>query len=299
MSLWLESRHSRQIVVSEGAGTNRRWLWCSGGTILSAIGCLTRCEEETQMVDLIAAITEAKAAKTFASAFVGGYLMPAFGARSKSEIDLLVFSCLIEAGVVDPTAPIYDIARAFNLSPARVRTLLFNWQLRSTAASVDLRESLVVALRLTRFAKDGTLLTFGVESPLLREEIVARLKRRGVFADSTFTREIVRLPVDAFVEFLDDVVDEGTTRELRKILLKDKQLPDRSFKALATGVLSKLGEKVAGKAGEAVAGALVEGASEAVIRPAAERLEIFLSGLLAGDAAAAASPIGDDDVDVA
>jgi hypothetical protein len=80
-----------------------------------------------------------------------------------------------------------------------------------------------------------------------------------VFADATFAREIVRLPVDAFVEFLDDLVDDGTKRELRKALLKDKQLLNRSFRALATGVLSKLGEKVAGKAGEALAGSLVEG----------------------------------------
>src|SRR5579859_4968698 len=118
------------------------------------------------MIDLMTAITEPEAAKTFATAFVGEYLMPAFGARSKSEIDLLVFTCLIEAGAIDPAAPIYDIARAFNLTPARVRTLIFNWQLRSTAQGFDLRAALVDALRQTRFAKDGTYLTFGIESPL-------------------------------------------------------------------------------------------------------------------------------------
>jgi hypothetical protein len=248
------------------------------------------------MVDLRTAVSEPKAAKAFATAFVDQYLTPAFGARSKSEIDLLVFACLIEAGVIDPDAPIYDIARAFNLTPTRVRTLIFNWQLRSTAEGFDLRAALVAALVQTRFAKDGTFLTFGIESPLLREEIIARLKKKGVFADATFAREIIRLPVDAFVEFLDDFVDDATKRDLRKIPLEDKQLPDRSFKALVTGVLSKLGEKVAGKAGEAVAGALVEGAGDFVIKPVVGRMASFLSGLLAGDAAAAAAPISRDDI---
>ena len=55
------------------------------------------------------------------------------------------------------------------------------------------------ALKKTRFSKDGTLLTFGIESPLLKEEVTARLKRKGIFADAAFSRELVKLPVEAFV----------------------------------------------------------------------------------------------------
>jgi hypothetical protein len=69
----------------------------------------------------------------------------------------------------------------------------------------------VVALKKTRFSNDGKLLTFGVESPLLKEEITARLKRKGVFPDASFSKELVKLPVDAFVEFLDEIVDDETT----------------------------------------------------------------------------------------
>jgi hypothetical protein len=243
------------------------------------------------MPDVIKAIQDPKAGAAFAAAFVGGYLAPAFGARSKTEIDLLVFTCLIDAGAIDPAGPIYDIARAMNITPTRVRTLIFNWQLRSTASGVDLGAQLVAALRKTRFGKDGTYLTFGVESPLLREEITARLKRKGVFADATFSREIVRLPVDAFVEFLDDLVDDSTKTQLRKILVADKQLPDHSFKALAIGVLSALGEKVVGTVADDVVKGAVDGVGDAIVKPAIERMGSFLSGLLSGDAAAAAGPL--------
>jgi hypothetical protein len=151
--------------------------------------------------------------------FLTQYLIPAFGARSKTEIDLLVFGCLIQAGVIDPHAPIYDTARALNITPTRVRNLLFNWQLRSTSAETDLHNELILVLQQTRFAKDGTLMSFGIESPLLREEVRARLRRRGVFADASFSQELVRLPVDAFVEFLDELVDEPTKAELPRILV--------------------------------------------------------------------------------
>jgi hypothetical protein len=58
------------------------------------------------------------------------------------------------------------------------------------------------------------------------------------------------LLVEAFVEFLDEVVDQETKKEVRTTLVRDKQLPHTSFKALATGILAKLGEKVAGEAGK-------------------------------------------------
>jgi hypothetical protein len=242
-------------------------------------------------MDIKAALAKSANAQKFATTFVEAYLSPAFGARSKAEIDLLVFTCLLDAKAIDPNTPIYDLARVLNITPARARSLVLNWQLRSTAPQADLRQSIVEALRKTRFTKDGTLLTFGVENPLLKEEIAARLKRKGVFPDATFSKELVRLRVEAFVEFLDEIVDEGTKREVRTALVKDKQLPDTSFKALATGVLTKLGEKVAGEAGKEVAGALVGKA----VKPAAEKAVAFLAGMLAGDAKSATKSISKDD----
>jgi hypothetical protein len=237
--------------------------------------------------DIKTALADPNNSAAFAMGFLDGYLTPAFGARSKSETDLLVFGCLVTAKAIDPEGPIYDIARALNITPTRARGLVMNWELRTMSSQEDLRKALVGVLQHTRFSKDGTYLTFGVESPLVREEIVARLKRKGVFPDASFARELVRLPVEAFVDFLDDILDPKVKAAVKKTLITDKQLPDRSFKALATGVLMKLGEKVAGKAGEVVAGAI----GDAVFKPVAETVTGFLSDLLKGNAQGAASQV--------
>jgi hypothetical protein len=126
---------------------------------------------------------------------------------------------------------------------------------------------------------------------LLKEEITARLKRKGVFTDASFWKELIKLPVEAFVEFLDDVVDSETKKQVKKTLVEDKQLPDKSFKALATGVLAKLGEKVAGEAGKELAGEIVGN----VAKPAAEKAIGFVMGLLTGDAKSATKGITKDD----
>jgi hypothetical protein len=243
-------------------------------------------------IDIKGTLAKPANAAKFTAAFIAAYASPAFGAHSKSEIDLLVFSCLIEAGAIDPEAPEYDIARALNITPARVRTLILNWQLRSMPAQSDLRAAIIEALKKTRFSNDGKLLTFGVESPLLKEEITARLKRKGVFPDASFSKELVKLPADAFVEFLDEIVDDETKKQVRATLIKDKQIPDTSFKALATGVLVNLGKKAAGEAGGAFVGEL----TGKVAKAAAEKAASFLMGLLAGDAKGAAKGLSKDDI---
>jgi hypothetical protein len=225
----------------------------------------------------------AENAETFARTFLTAYLEPAFGARSKTEIDLLVFGCLIDAKVVDPDGPIYDIARGLNITPSRARSLVLNWQLRAAWAVADLGPMIVRALAKTRFSRDGTLLTFGIESPLLREEVGARLKRKGIFADASFSKELVRLPVDAFVEFIDELLDDRTKEAVKATLVHDKQLPDTSFKALAKGVLTKLGEKFADQAGGAIADAAFGKASA------------FITGILSGNVGDATRDIGADD----
>ena len=111
--------------------------------------------------------------------------------------------------------------------------------------------------------------------------MVARLKEKGFFSDSSFSREIVRLPVEAFVEFLDDLIDEATKRAFKVALVKDRAVPDTSFKALATGALKKLGEKVAGEAGGAIAKGIVGKTTD------------FLTSLFSHDGAAAAGSVED------
>lgn len=234
------------------------------------------------MHDITNVLSDDRKSAIFSRTFAEGYLSPAFGARSKSETDLLVFTALIEAGALDPAAQ-------HHTRPGAKPDL----QLAAQESGVQDRpfHSAARCASDDRFSKDGTLLTFGIESPLLKEAIVARLKEKGVFADTTFSREIVRMPLDAFVEFLESLLTPEVKADFVRRLVADRQLPDRSFRALAAGVLGKLGEKVAGKAGEAAAGGIVDATG-----PAAERLGGFIAGLLDGKPAEAVRKLAKEDL---
>ena len=198
----------------------------------------------------------------FSIGFVNGFAKPAFGAISKSEVDNLVFSLLIEAGALDPKSQAFEIARDLNVTPAKARNLLFQWQLRNLDGGSALKDDLAAALGTVRFAKDGNHLAFGIESPLLREELRSRLKHMGVYADTSFSAEIVRLPATHFVEFLDSFLDVKAKKAMHQALIDDGQIKDKSFKAAAFRLMKGVTRRVAGEAGDELAeifGAAVRG----------------------------------------
>ena len=198
---------------------------------------------------LITPLDDNENAEKFSKGFIETFTTPAFGAISKTEVDNLVFHLLVEVKALDPESQVYEIARDLNVTPAKARNLLFQWQLRSMGNGDNLKKDLVAALKSVRFANNGNLLSFGIESPLLREELRSRLKRRGVFADASFSSEIIRISVNHFVEFLDDFLSDTEKDEMHQALIEDNQLQDKSFKAVASRILRGVAKKVAGEAG--------------------------------------------------
>ena len=201
---------------------------------------------------LLTRLDDNENAKDFSKGFVKTFATPAFGAISKTEVDNLVFGLLVNANALDPKSQVYEIARDLNVTPAKARNLLFQWQLRKMGSGDALKNDLAEALTSIRFAKDGDYLSFGIESPLLREELRSRLKHLGIYADASFSPEMIRIPVGHFVEFLDAFHDDGAKEKMRQALIKDNQIKDKSFKAITSRLLESVAKKVAGEAGAEV-----------------------------------------------
>jgi len=200
----------------------------------------------------------------FAEKFLQRYLEPAFGTSSKAETDLLVFSLLHEVGAIASTRSQYEIARDLRITPMRVRSLKMQMELRDTTQTEDsLRARIVEALSRLRYAKDGDLIQFGIEDPLLREDIAARVKKLGATADSSFNRELVRIQIDAFVDFITDLMPEDRRELVRKALIK-AGMKDTSLEGLLVDALRTLGKKAAGELGDEIAKQAAELAGPAI-----------------------------------
>lgn len=152
----------------------------------------------------------------FAKAFAERYFAVAFGATPKSEVDQLVFDSLVTVKLIDPDGPIYDIARVLKITPARARSLLFQHQLRHDDTDLDHR--VLTTLSQAKFSLDDKRLSFGIESPLVRSVIEARLKSAGVFSDISLSGEILKVPVNQLGVFVKAFVSGDRADQLQKRL---------------------------------------------------------------------------------
>lgn len=201
--------------------------------------------------DIRNALDDNATAAALARTLIDGYLSPSLGAISKSEMDNLVFRCLVEAGAVKTDKGIYDIARRLSITPAKAKSLLFQWQLRQADDDAALRRRVYECLLDARFSTSGKLLTFGIESPLLREKLRAMFIEMRLFPDGSFSDEIVKIPIDQFVEFLDHTLDDARKTELVRALCPgDTQ--HLTFKGVFRSALQHWAGKVLGRAGDQV-----------------------------------------------
>ncbi len=198
------------------------------------------------LVEVRTALDDATVAAGFAKGFADAYFAQALGVLPKTEIDLLVFRLLIEAKVIDPGGSIFAIARALNLTPAKARNLLFQYQLRCIDdAAID--TMVLQTLSTAKFSVDDKRLSFGIESPLARATIDGRLKANGVFADISLSGDILKVPLAQLGDFIAILLTPDKATALEKALKGEGHLKK-------TGLIPWL-NKYAVRAGEGAAGA--------------------------------------------
>lgn len=158
-------------------------------------------------------------AAEFARAFLRSYIVPALGVLPKTEIDLRVFTLLVQAGAVDPNGSIFTLARSLNITPAKARSLIFQYQLRHVSEA-DTDREVLRTIAEARYWEVGGNLAFGVESPLVRAAISAKMRESGVFADVSLSGDILKVAPDQFGEILVALLPADVARNLAKKLAK-------------------------------------------------------------------------------
>jgi hypothetical protein len=195
-----------------------------------------------------------------------------FGALPKAELELALFRALMDAGLIDASSPTFDTARKLEITPARVRGLLYRYRLLTQDNDTDILGEITGALTRTRFELTAGTIVFGIEDPYLRDSLAALLKERGVFPDTSFNPETVRLSLDAFVAFVDSRLSDDDRERIMRAITHDTHVELSRFKRILKSTLAALGKRVVGAAADEAAADLVDAAWQ------------FTTGLLRGSA---------------
>lgn len=160
--------------------------------------------------------------KDLITEFFEFYTTPAFGARSKSEIDLKVFELLGKCGYIDDDY--YNVSRKLKITPTRAKNLILNAKLR-TESQLNTEEMYnhflekIKELGYKTDSRNNSIIIFSLPDMLLREYLKFKLRTVGKIWDSSFNSELVRVSVD---DFLDIVSDADLKRKIKRQDVRNK-----------------------------------------------------------------------------
>lgn len=185
-----------------------------------------------------------------ADKFLNSYISPAFGALPKSEIDLLVLEFLESIGYIDKQPSIYHLTTKLKVTRTKSRKLIYDRELRKSSPE-DLDCMVIDLLTKPILNRDGKyFFILEIENPLLSDHLRAKVASLGYVSDGSFSPNLVKLPLDAIVALIDNVLSDNQ-KELARAALIEAGAPDGSFKGILKGALNKFASKLANEAGEA------------------------------------------------
>lgn len=194
------------------------------------------------------------------------YLTPTFGALTKRDIDLLIFTALERIGYLEPDPSLYALVQKLRVTRAKARSLLYERELQRMGER-DLDEKVRQALRRPLIQKQGELFVLEIDNPLVIDHLRARVQMLGYASDSSFSSSLVKLSDDAIIALLDSMLDDKHKERVRKEWIK-AGLPDKSFQGVMKDIFKALAKKVADEAGsrivEDVFGPMIDGTFDGI-----------------------------------
>jgi hypothetical protein len=156
----------------------------------------------------------------FTDEFIKEYLTDGMGAISKHEVDILVMNLLLKYGGIDRKSN-HDLSLLLQIPESRIKHLRYEARLKYPPDEDYIKREFLFVLARSQFEldkKDETKLDkmkiiFVMEDDYLRYAIQGRLKEQGMFADSSFNSEIVKVECGSLVAMIKEIYGEQTAQE--------------------------------------------------------------------------------------
>jgi len=152
-----------------------------------------------------------KKTKEFVKGLLDEYLSNGIGSKTKREIDILIMNLLMKyAGIADKSNQ--ELSILLQAPEAKIKSLRYEARLKYPPdADYVKREFLYILLR-SQFDFARGKMVFAIEDEFLRHAIQGQLKSKGMFADSSFNTEIVRIDRNSLETVIGELYGDETAK---------------------------------------------------------------------------------------
>lgn len=180
------------------------------------------------------------------------HAFPVFGGAKTIEHEVAAIRALQQIGFIPESPDEYDLIRGLRVTRVKARSLLYQVALRSELSSEQIDASLRNLLCNPRVMKDGDAIFIDVPEPLLMDFLRQRVRKANYLSDGSFSGSIAKLPVDALIALVAELMPKGEQPKVMK-KLRERGVRGNDLPSLVGAAIGQLGKRVAGHAGEKIA----------------------------------------------
>ena len=163
----------------------------------------------------------------FTDKFIDEYLTNGMGAMPKSEIDILVMYLLLEYGDIENKSN-QELSILLQTTEATIKRLRYKARLKYPIDEDYVKREFLIVLSRSQFELDKNdeaninkmKILFAMEDDYLRHEIQGRLKAKGMFADTSFNREIIKIECGSLVAVIREIYGDKVADNFQSTFTK-------------------------------------------------------------------------------
>lgn len=171
----------------------------------------------------------------FTEEFLNKFLLDGMGVMSKREIDILIMNLLMKYGDLSAKSN-YDLSIMLRIPETSVKRLRYEAKLRYTPEDEYIRREFLKVLVNAKIEMDrndeseieNMKIVFIMEDNYVRDAIQGRLKAKGMFADSSFNSEIIKISCGSLCAVISEFYGEESAQDFMKRCKALKKSSDKS-----------------------------------------------------------------------
>jgi hypothetical protein len=153
--------------------------------------------------------------KEFVSEFLEEYLSDGLGAKPKREIDILVLHLLMKyGGIVDKSN--HELSILLQAPEVKIKGLRYEARLKYPPDPDYVKIEFLYTLTKSQFDLERGKVIFVIEDDYLRHAIQGQLKAKGMFADSSFNTELIKIDKNSLQTVIGELYGQETADDFRK-----------------------------------------------------------------------------------
>ena len=155
-----------------------------------------------------------KKTKEFVKELLSEYLSDGIGAKTKREIDILIMNLLMNyGGVADKSNQ--ELSILLQAPESKIKSLRYEARLKYPPDPDYVKREFLYILTKSQFDFKKGKITFAIEDDFLRHAIQGQLKAKGMFADSSFNSELVKIDKRSLEAVIGELYGEETAKDFR------------------------------------------------------------------------------------